>query len=376
MNVAGRRLANQRITDGPFRRAVDVVTWFGAVQAQEYEPAKWGVGLRMPEETCDEDIERAFQRGEILRTHVMRPTWHFVAARDIRWLLELTAPRVHRALASYNRQLELDQKTLAHAVRVVERALRDGRHQTRLELRAHLQRAGIIASGQRLAHIVMHAELEGVIVSGPRRGKQFTYALLAERAPDARSLPRDEALAGLARRYFRSHGPATVRDCAWWSGLTIAEVKRGLEMIRAQREEIDGVVYWSVNESAVQPRRRPAPAGAGRTRARDRSVHLLPIYDEYVVAYRDRVAVPHAPGSIARATGTPVMFQHPVIIGGQIAGTWRSSRADRCTLDVTMLRAITASERRALVAATKRYARFRRIELTPEITCAPQVRAS
>src|SRR5215217_4262418 len=187
--VADRRLRSQRLTRTGFRHAADVVAWFGAMQAQEYEHAKWAIGMRMPEGTVDADIQRAFDDGRILRTHVMRPTWHFVTPADIRWLLELTAPRVHRNIASHNRALELDGRTLTRGTGVIERALRDRRYLTRAELGTALQRAGLPMAGPRLANLAMHAELEGVICSGPRRDKRMTYALVAERAPDAGRLP-------------------------------------------------------------------------------------------------------------------------------------------------------------------------------------------
>ncbi len=202
--------------------------------------AKWAIALRMQDGTVGTQIERAFEHGRILRTHVMRPTWHFVTPADIRWLLELTAPRVQRAMSSYNRRLELDPRTLARGIGVIERALGDRRYLTRTELSDRLQRVGLPMTGQRLAQLVMHAELEGIICSGPRRGKQFTYALIAERVPRTPRLSRDEALATLSRRFFRSHGPATVRDFVWWSGLTTVDAKRGLEMNKARREEVGG----------------------------------------------------------------------------------------------------------------------------------------
>src|SRR4051794_12729464 len=220
MTIAERRLINQHIATRGLRGPQDVVTWFGAMQAQEYEPAKWALGLRMPDGTTSAKVQRACDEGRILRTHVMRPTWHFVGRSDIRWLLELTAPRVHRILSYYNRALELDSRVLTRSAVVIERALRDGHHLTRAELAARLERAGLPAEGQRLARVVMNAELEGVICSGPRRDRQFTYALVAERAPKAARLPREEALATLAQRFFSSHGPATVKDFVWWSGLT------------------------------------------------------------------------------------------------------------------------------------------------------------
>ncbi len=278
--VVERRLVNQRITGPGHRGPAEVVAWCGALQAQEYEPAQWGIGLRMTEGTTQAEVERAFTAGEILRTHVMRPTWHFVARDDIRWLLDLTAPRVHRIIASYCRRMEVDSRTLVRAADIFGRALSDHREMTRQELREALRHRHIDVAGVRLAFLTIYAELEGVICSGPRRGKQFTYALLAERAPTTRRMDRDQALAELGARFFASHGPATIRDFVWWSGLTTADARRALDMNKARREEIAGTVYWTL------PQRPP------RTR-RDHLVHLLPIYDEYLVAYRDRTAVPH-----------------------------------------------------------------------------------
>lgn len=331
---------NQGITGAGRRRAADVVAWSGAVQAQEYEAAKWGLGLRMTDAAIDAQVERAFERGEILRTHLMRPTWHFVTPKDIRWLLELTAPRVRQFMSSVTKREGLDSRTITRAVTVIERAVGDGPHLTRKALTERLQRARLPFTGIPLALVVIHAELDAVICSGPRRGKQFTYALLSDRAPKAVQLDRDEALAELSRRYFRSHGPATIRDFVWWSGLTTTDAKRGLEMIDADREEVDGLTYWSV-DSDLRP-------------SRTHRAHLLPIYDEYLVAHRDREAVPPGPRVINRGI-KPVMFQHAVVIDGHVAGTWRTSPK----VAVTPLRRLTALERRAVTEAIDRHHRFR-----------------
>jgi hypothetical protein len=190
----------------------------------------------------------------------------------------------------------------------------------------------------------MYAELEGVICSGHRRGKQFTYALLAERAPRP-VLSRDEALAELTRRYFTSHGPATIRDFLWWSGLTTADAKRGLEMNRARKEVIEGKAYWSLGGTT-----------AGVTR---RTVHLLPVYDEYLVAYRDRDAVPHRPPAIQSRGRGSMTFQHSLVIDGQVAGTWKPVRnARELIVYVIPLRRLTGPERRALAETAARYGRF------------------
>ncbi len=313
------------------------------MQAQEYGPAKWALGLRMSPGVTDKAITRAIDRGAILRTHLLRPTWHFVTPADIRWMLELTAPRVQRAMTSYDRQLGLDPGVLTRATGVIERALGNGEYLTRVELGAHLQRAGLPGKSTQLAHLVMHAELEGLICSGPRRGKQSTYALLAERAPGARRLSREEGLAELARRFFRSHGPATVRDFIWWSGLRTGDARRALEMNRAKRREVEGLTYWTLGHSAVRtPRPRP-------------TVDLLPVYDEYLVAYRDRQAVPHS----LYATPMFVGVRHTLVIDGQVAGTWRTGLDSRGVVaEVELPRGLTPGEKRSLARALARYGRF------------------
>jgi hypothetical protein len=317
-----------------------LVAWFGAVQAQEYGPAKWGLALRSPPETTDAAIERAIDRGKILRTHLLRPTWHFVTPADIRWMLELTGPRIQRTMAGYDRRIGLDSNLKTRATALIERALGDNGCLTRRELGVHLHRAGLPSRSMELAHIAMYAELEGVICSGPRRGKQSTYALLGDRAPAPPQLQRDEALAELTRRYLRSHGPATIRDFAWWSGLTTADGKRGLEMNRARHRELDGLTYWSIGRDPVS---RPG---------RNTGLHLLPIYDEYLVAYRDHRAVPRP----AYALGG---FQHARVIGGQVEGTWRTTPGKKgMAVAVEPVRRLSPIERRALMQAVTRYRRF------------------
>jgi hypothetical protein len=270
-----------------------------------------------------------------------------VTPADIRWMLELTAPFVHRRMAVYDRQLGLDAATKRRGTAVIERALGDGQFLTRVELGERLRQAGLGMTGTMLAHLALYAELEAVICSGPRRGKTFTYALIAERAPKARRLSRDEALAKLSLRYFRSHGPATIRDFVWWSGLNTVDAKRGIEMIRAKPQDIERQTYWTAGPAA-------------RTPATVKLAHLLPIYDEYVVSYRDRVAVPHGPSMVASGTGGGyVTFQHALVIRGQIAGTWRISRSTRGVQIVAApLRRLSPMERSAVADATDRYARF------------------
>ena len=347
--IARQRLHAQHITRPLHGDAVDAVAWFGAVQAQEYGPARWGLGLRLGPRARDAAIARAVDEGRILRTHVMRPTWHFVTPADIRWMLELTAPRIHQAMSSYLRQLELDRPLCVRAAKVFERALRDGRHLTRPELGERLATAGLPLTGVRLGLVALYAELEQVMCSGPYRGKQLTYGLFAERAPAARRLTRDEALAELTRRYFTSHGLATVRDFVWWSGLTTPDAKRGLEITRATPTAIEGLSYWTVESPAESPAVRVRAGGA---------VHLLPIYDEYLVAFRDRMAVPHSAGRVGTPS-MPVTFQHALVLDGQVAGTWKVRRTPRQTsLDVYLLRPLPLAAREAIERVGERYGRF------------------
>src|SRR5436190_10253869 len=230
-DIAHRRMRNQRLVGAPFATPDEAVGLLVAVQSQDYAGAKWAVGQRVRGAT-DAALERAFDSGAILRTHVLRPTWHFVTPADIRWLLKLTAPRVSAAMAYYNRKFELDARTFRRSQSLLAKALEGGRHLTREELTQVLERAGIGCKELRPTLLMMQAELDAVITSGPRRGKQFTYALLDERAPPEKTLARDEGLAVLALRYFASHGPAQIRDFAWWSGLTIADAKAGVAMAR------------------------------------------------------------------------------------------------------------------------------------------------
>jgi hypothetical protein len=215
------------------------VRWLGAAQSQDYHPAKWSVAERTGG-VGDATMDRAFADGTILRTHILRPTWHFVLPADIRWLLQLTAPRVHALNAYPYRRLGLDDAVLAKSAALLAGALRGGNQRTRKELGAVLEGAGVATDGFRLAYILMHAELNGLVCSGAPRGRQHTYALLDERA-ERRT--RDEALAKLTLRYFTSHGPATAKDLRWWSSLTAADVATGLELVGSQlgREVVDGV---------------------------------------------------------------------------------------------------------------------------------------
>ncbi|HUQ20467.1 MAG TPA: winged helix DNA-binding domain-containing protein, partial [Gemmatimonadaceae bacterium] len=272
-DVARARLANQRLIDSDFQNPVDVVSALGAIQAQDYPGAKWAIGLRAPS-TTDASVEAAVDEGSIIRTHVLRPTWHLVRPTDLRWMLDLTAKRIKSAMAFGNRWLGFDEATFRRAAKALERSL-EGRALTRSELAAVFERARVNVKGdQRLGHLLMNAELDCVICSGPRQGKHATYALFDERIAAAPSIDRDEALLRLTTIYFTTRGPATEHDFAWWSGLTVRDARRGLEMASRdlERVTISGRSYWT-SALTTAPKKRAV-------------VHLLPNYDEFFIAYR------------------------------------------------------------------------------------------
>jgi winged helix DNA-binding protein len=339
-----QRLAQQRLSHHQVATPAEVVSWLGAVQSQEYLGAIWSLGMRMRDAT-DVVIEQAFTQGTILRTHVLRPTWHFVTPDTIRWMLDLTAPRINAAMVYYDRQLELDAALYARCNDVIASAVAGGQYRTRAELGAALGEAGIAATGQRLGHIVSHAELDGVVCSGPRRGKQFTYALLAERAPLAKTLPRDEALAELTRRYFIGHGPATVRDFAWWAGLTVADARAGLDLADSHllHEEIDGQTRW-FSASSLAPVVESSQVA-----------FLLPTYDELLVGYEGFGAALTG----GRGNGEWEGFSATIVIGGRVVGNWRRAiTKGAVVVELAPFGPLSAAEREAVFAAAERYGAF------------------
>ena len=362
VDIAQRRLRNQRVTGEPFDTPEDLVRWLGAVQSQDYPAAKWAIALRQ-RDTTDVDLDRAFNEGAILRTHVMRPTWHFVLPEDIRWMLELTGPRVTAGLKSRRRQLELDEATFARSNDVLAKALQGGKHLLRQEVRDILQQSGVDVTGiERLNHIILQAELEMVLCSGALRGKQQTYALLDERAPRAKSLPREEALALLTRRYFTSHGPATLKDYVWWSGLTTAAAREGIEMVGPDvvSEEIDGQTYWL---GAGSPPAANSPA----------QVHLLPNFDEFGVGYADRSAHFDEEHTSNVLLLGGLALGNIVVAGGQIKGEWKRTLGKNLLIEVRLFARLNRVEQDALAATAERYGAFAGLPVDLTVTTSAEL---
>ena len=347
-DIARRRMAGQRLTSTSLRTPVAVVDWLAAVQAQDYPGAKWGIALRANGVT-GAMIDEALSAGTIVRTHVLRPTWHLVSAGDIRWMLELAGPHVNARMAPYDRQLELDEKTFRRSNAALTSALRDGTQLTRTELRPVLERARLgTLSTQRLGHLLMRAELDRVICSGGLRGKQQTYALFDERVPASAPLERDEALARLARRYFMSRSPASAQDFAWWSGLTVKEARRAIDAIAGElhEEDFEGRAYWSLDD-AVR-----APSTAHRA-------WLVPNYDESFIGFRDRSAMGQRLSDAKVMDRNTALSAHIALADAQVVGGWKRTLGKKeVVIDLTLLSSVTTRERKALEAEARRYGEF------------------
>jgi hypothetical protein len=336
-----------RLWGAPLGSPEAVVGRLAAMQSQEFAVAQWSVAQRAAG-VARAAVERAFADGTILRTHILRPTWHFVLAADLRWLLALSAPRVHALNDYYYRQAGFDARLFARSNDLIARALEGGRQLTRRELAAVLARGGIELSGRPLGYALMRAELDAVACSGAPRGKQQTYAAFDERVPPSRPVEGDEALAELTWRYFVSRGPATPKDFMWWSSLRASEARRGLALVGARLEQrvVDGRRYWF--DPAPPPPAPPAPR-----------VDLVQGYDESIVAYSQSRDALTAPGGPPVVTGERPVFLHAVLLDGRLIGHWRHGLSSGAVaVESALLRPLVAAESRALGAALERFGRF------------------
>jgi len=345
-DIARARLFNQQIAATKLTTPEEIVSWFGAMQAQDYGMAKWAIGLRIREVT-EESVEKAIADGNILRTHLMRPTWHFVAAEDIRWLIALSVPQLKSTSKAIFRSCGLDAETCHRANDLIAGALENGNHLTRAEIMAELKNSGIDSDNLRAAYLMFNAEIEGIVCSGTKRGKQQTYALLDERVPKSSELSRDETIAELTRRYFTSHAPATLKDFIWWSGLPASDARKGLEMNKSNftSEEIDGQTYYLPNSFSVP-------------KSDADSLYLLPSFDEFMVAYKDRSAAIDVDRTKEAITGNGI-FKPIIVVNGKIAGIWkRSYKKDSLVMEQIPFHELNDAENEAFRLKAEKYALF------------------
>ena len=343
--ISRLRLTNQHIGGSRLNTVKDVVSWMGAIQAQDYTMSKYGIGVRL--ENCDDRcVENAINNGDIFRIHVLRPTWHFVAGEDIRWMMNLTANNLKRALASNYKRLELDDKTFRKVNTTLERLLRDEQHLTRKDIMAVLARKGIKTNELRSLHIMFHAETDLVVCNGIRRDREFTYALFDERVPPSREVSREEALARLAERYFISHGPATIGDFTWWSGLSITEAKKALELVKKDlmSERLDSYTFWF-------------SANLENSKRANNKLVLLPSFDEFLISYKSReisINNIHFPQAItSNGIFRPIIFHKSKVIG-----TWKPFHKKEMIISSHFFEKPTDQQKRLFAKAAEKFVQF------------------
>ncbi|WP_257347347.1 winged helix DNA-binding domain-containing protein [Pseudalkalibacillus decolorationis] len=346
-DFVSQRLFNHRIDGEKFEKPEEVVKWMGAIQAQNYSQSLWGIGLRMQSGTIT-NIEQAIADRKIIRTWPMRGTIHFVPPEDAKWMLKLS---VQRMLAKDKRrmeQLELDDKIMERCKELFYNALKGGNRLSRPNMMKLLEDADISTKNQRGYHILWYTSQTGLICQGPMQDKQQTFVLLDEWAPNSKELSREESLAELSRRYFASHGPATIHDFAWWAGLTVTDARLGLEVVKPEliSEKINGKEHWMATNAQSH-------------KADDKSsVHLLPGFDEYLLGYKDRGAVldvEHAPKVVPGKNG---VFLPTIVVGGQIVGTWERT-IKKNSIDITLNPFIQPGDsEEGMIEAAKWYSDF------------------
>jgi hypothetical protein len=344
-DIAKLRLRNQHIAGDNLKTPEEVVAWMGAIQAQDYAMAKWGIGVRLPGAT-EAAIEMAIDEGKILRTHVLRPTWHMVAAADLGWMMDLTGPRLRGVLNANNKRMELTEAVFGKCNKIIARALGE-QHMTRKELMVVLGQHRIATDDLRSSHIMFRAEIDGVVCSGVRVGKENSYALFEERVLPSKIIDRNEAVGELFKRYISSHGPATLHDFVWWSGLTLTDARMGLEENKRGLDSIDkdGKTWWFADEQSDVKLNR-------------NTVHLLPAFDEYMVSYKDRSAALHD-DHFSNAISSNGIFRPIIVVNGKVVGVWkRSVGKEKVVVDPVFFEGVSVPAKGALEKALQAYGRF------------------
>ena len=309
-NIRNIRLQSQQLVNQRFTDPASLVEWMGAIQAQDYNMAKWAIGCRLISST-DQMIEDAFNRGDILRTHVMRPTWHFVTKEDIRWMAELSSKKIISAWKSYNKKYNADEKEFMKYVELIGKFLEGNRHLTREEIKQELEKKGVIITPHEVNHYLMHAEALGIVCSGIIKNKKHTYALLDERIPKTENITKEDALFRIATKYFRSHSPATIDDFMWWSGLSTSNAKNAIDSIKSNliTETYDNKQLYIYDSSIY-------------SKTLNESYQLLPSFDEYLISYRYRYHVLDLE-HYSKAFNNFGTFYPVLAHNGNIVGNWK-----------------------------------------------------
>lgn len=351
VHIPTLRLLNQKISSNHFDNPRDLITHLGAVQAQDYPMSKWAFGVRLPHAT-DANIEAALDAGELVRTHVLRATWHIVSGQDVRWMLALTSKYIKASAAIRDRDLGIDSALYTRTNDLIAKALEGGKNLTREEVMQELEKGGVETNSSRAVHFMMNAEQDGIVCNGVMRDKKQTYALLDEKVKPGLVLSREEALANLAGRYFNSHAPATLQDFQWWSGLPMSEARIGLESIKSSLESFEsgGKTYF-MGETAQH------------ATAPEASVFFLPAFDEYTVSYKDRSTV-FDPQWHKNAITSNGIFKPIIVRDGLVIGIWkRTVQKNKVVVEVEFFDAKDALDLGVMEKAVAGFGRFLGLEV-------------
>ncbi len=345
-DISNIRLNCQQVSNTKFKNPEDVVHWMGAVQAQDYANSKWAVGCRL-NGTTDKTVEAALNKGKIIRTHVMRPTWHLVSAKDIYWMLELTAPHIKSSLRSRNKQLELSDKVVSKSNSVIEKILSNNKDLTREEIYGALNKASIATDNVRGSHLLLNAELEGLICNGKTVGNKQTYTLLENKVLGKKKFDRDESIAKLGERYFSSHCPATLQDFIWWSGLPAKDARLSLELNKQnlQAEKIDRETYWLPQNFKIPEIKKG-------------EIYLLPAFDEFIISYKNRSAVINIDDH-KKAVSSNGIFRPLIVVNGKVTGLWKHTiKKESVAIELESFRPHNKAETSAIKKAAEKYGIF------------------
>jgi len=357
-DIAFMRLASQQLVRTKCSTPKEIVSWMVAMQAQDFPMARWAIGNRVPGST-DMDVLMALDEGKVIRTHLLRPTWHFVAAEDVYWLLERTAPQIRAGQKARERQLELTEAVYAKCNSVIENSLKDVDYLTREQLLDAVQRAGIAIDQNRSAHLLMRAEVDQVLCNGPIKSGRPTYALLRRRVPEAKRLTKEEALAKLAQRYLYSRCPATQQDFTWWSGLPAGDVRQAMDLVKSDflPEKIQEHTYWIPNNLSIHSQR-------------ELDTHLLPPFDEFIVSYTWRsAAIPAELETHMKEISDRGVFRPIIVVNGQVAGIWkRTIQKDKVIIELQPFKPLHHSLQKLVITAARQYGSFldKAININPQ----------
>jgi len=345
--ISHHRLVSQKLYKTSHNSPEQIVKHLGAMQAQDYSMAKWAIGSRC--EATEKEIEEAINSGKIIRTHILRPTWHFVAAEDIHWMLDVSGPQVKRIILADTKKHGYDEKEFGKLNSAIEKILAGNNNLTRDEIIQELNMKKVPGEYHLSpVLIMMYAELEGLVCNGIMKGKQMTYSLLEEKVTKPPTkLTKEEGLAKLAQRYFESHGPATLFDFSWWSGFPTTICKTVMNSIASELNsvEIDNQMYWFGKDYSPEKSFRE-------------SVHFIPAFDEILISYKTREAS-ILPQHQSKAFTSNGIFKPVILENSKVIGTWkRTMKKDHTKIETQFFNETENHKKEVLFEGIKAFEKY------------------